>query len=139
MSDVTTTPVAPAVAPTPTVPAVTATTGTPTTLSSLTTTLDPVALVDHFVKALENNSSPSVLASYIGEGVAAVGLVVGAFDKPLGLSISSVPQAVILGASSALALGMGIYRMVFDHKKKAVAAALATTVINKTAGPAKVA
>lgn len=98
--------------------------------------VDVISLVEGLVKSLENNASPQVLASYVGEVVALVGFLVGAFDSPLGLSISTVPQAVILGVSGMLALGMGIFRLITHNRTKAAVASVVAPVVGGNLAPA---
>jgi orotate phosphoribosyltransferase-like protein len=100
-------------------------TGSVNALSGAGASFDPATLVNDIIKALETpGTSAETVATYIGEALAAIGLVVGAFDHPLGLAISAVPQAAVLAASTIAAAGIAIYRLFTKSKKQQVAAQL---------------
>ena len=88
---------------------------------------DPAGFIQDIVNALENpKSSTETVAVLVGEGLATAGFVVGAFDHPLGLAISSVPQATILAASTVIAGALGVYHLFVRSKKQSTAARVAT-------------
>jgi hypothetical protein len=85
-------------------------------------------LVGDIIKTLEDNSSPQMIATYVAEFLALLGVVVGAFDHPLGLGISGIPQSVILGVSAVVGGAVTIARLIFKsrlHMAAVTAASLA--------------
>lgn len=88
---------------------------------------DPAGFIQDIISALESPSTKvETITTYVGEALATAGFVVGAFDHPLGLSISSIPQATILAASTVIAGALGIYRLFVRSKKLSTAARVAT-------------
>lgn len=97
---------------------------------------DGVELLKEFVTLLENPTTTSEQITSIGtQLLSALGIIVSVFDHPLGLEISSVPQATIGAVSSLVLLGINLARAVSKLKTKQLATEMTSKRLIQRAGP----
>jgi len=103
---------------------------TSSTLSSLSNLPeDATKAVETLLHLVEMpGTSPSQLVPYLGEILSVVGFVVGVFNTHIGLDLTTVPKAVLLGGSIVLMLGMSVVRLVLKHTDKALVAQTAVSL-----------